>query len=240
MLLFRLPRAPCDAGGIELYTPMLSDANRNEPEEARQPSQTDQKSSGAQPPTPTRTPVSAPTIPEPRATNADTTDDDYLYRLLREDDEAPTLAPPPGARGGITPIPATSPATTPHGRVIHQEISPTLERREVLQGARLGEKYLRVKQPQKGFFRKQADDELEATVPAPEPRTGAERLLRRGRVALFGEPLTTAQQIHERLTKVKALAVLSSDAISSAAAATRPGQSPRFARATIYEPPPCG
>ena len=37
---------------------------------------------------------------------------------------------------------------------------------------------------------------------------------------VIGEPLTTAQASHERLTKTKALAVLSSDALSSVAYAT--------------------
>ena len=37
---------------------------------------------------------------------------------------------------------------------------------------------------------------------------------------LIGAPLTTASAAHERLTKVKALAVLSSDALSSVAYAT--------------------
>lgn len=148
-----------------------------------------------------------------------------MLRLLREDDETPPLAPPkrrasPTSIPTITPIPAPSPAAAPHGQVVHEEISPTLERRETVKGGRLGETYIRVKHPEHGYFARKASDELEATVPAPEPRSGAERTLRRVRTALFGAPLTTAQQIHERLTKVKALAVLSSDAISSVAYAT--------------------
>jgi amino acid transporter len=43
--------------------------------------------------------------------------------------------------------------------------------------------------------------------------TGARRLL-------FGSPLPTAEEVHQRLTKVKALAVFSSDALSSVAYAT--------------------
>ena len=37
---------------------------------------------------------------------------------------------------------------------------------------------------------------------------------------LFGDPLSTSQLIHERLTKIKALAVFASDALSSTAYAT--------------------
>jgi hypothetical protein len=43
--------------------------------------------------------------------------------------------------------------------------------------------------------------------------TGIRRLL-------FGSPLPTVEEVHQRLTKVKALAVFSSDALSSVAYAT--------------------
>ncbi len=151
-------------------------------------------------------------------------DDDVLFRLLRESeesDETPDLMPPSQrAEARITPLPAPSPTSIQHGQVTHEEISPTLERRETVKSGRLGDTYVRVKHPERGYFARRAADELEARVPAPAPRTGTERVLRRVRTALFGAPLTTAQQIHERLTKVKALAVLSSDAISSVAYAT--------------------
>lgn len=140
---------------------------------------------------------------------------------MREDDSAPAQAPSPKrAPASVTPIAAPPTTANPRSRVIQHDVSPTLERREVLRGAKLGDKYVRVKHPDPGFFRRQAADELEVIVPAPTPRTGAERAFQRARTTLFGAPLTTAQQVHERLTKVKALAVLSSDAISSVAYAT--------------------
>ncbi|HLG70920.1 MAG TPA: APC family permease [Chloroflexota bacterium] len=52
------------------------------------------------------------------------------------------------------------------------------------------------------------------------PTTGAGKLSAGIRRVLIGRPLATEQQIHERLTKVKGLAVLSSDALSSVAYAT--------------------
>jgi amino acid transporter len=52
---------------------------------------------------------------------------------------------------------------------------------------------------------------------AGEGRRGAWRRLKR---VLIGAPLSTAEAVHERLSKVKALAVLSSDALSSVAYAT--------------------
>src|SRR2546422_2684297 len=57
---------------------------------------------------------------------------------------------------------------------------------------------------------------VEATKVTQAPRTVWDRLKR----LLIGAPIATAQSEHERLTKFKALAVLSSDAISSVAYAT--------------------
>jgi len=49
------------------------------------------------------------------------------------------------------------------------------------------------------------------------PRTAAGRLWRQGKRVLIGRPIPSTQAAQERLTRVKALAVLSSDAISSVA-----------------------
>ena len=53
-----------------------------------------------------------------------------------------------------------------------------------------------------------------------EPESTAGRLYQRVRRLVIGTPLRTSQAIHERLTKVQALAVFSSDALSSTAYAT--------------------
>ncbi|TME00017.1 MAG: APC family permease [Chloroflexi bacterium] len=65
-------------------------------------------------------------------------------------------------------------------------------------------------------FDKVAEGYLQAKEESVKPTTQLGRLRR----ALLGRPLASKQQIHERLTKVKALAVLSSDALSSVAYAT--------------------
>lgn len=52
------------------------------------------------------------------------------------------------------------------------------------------------------------------------PTSGVGRAFLRVRRLLIGQPLQTSQAIHERLTKIKALPVFSSDAISSTAYAT--------------------
>ena len=52
------------------------------------------------------------------------------------------------------------------------------------------------------------------------PQTRLGRLFRRLRLVLIGKPLETSEAIHQRLSKIQALAVFSSDALSSTAYAT--------------------
>src|SRR6185312_3714827 len=61
---------------------------------------------------------------------------------------------------------------------------------------------------------------VRATRRASEPTSSGGRLLAGLKHALVGDPLSLQHYIHERLSKLKALAVLSSDAISSVAYAT--------------------
>jgi amino acid transporter len=61
---------------------------------------------------------------------------------------------------------------------------------------------------------------LVAKEAASAPRTSAGRLIGRVRGVLFGRPLSIHEEIGERLSKAKALAIFSSDAISSSAYAT--------------------
>ena len=61
---------------------------------------------------------------------------------------------------------------------------------------------------------------LRATVRAERPPEGMGRVLADLRTMLLGAPLASARLSHERLSKFKALAVLSSDALSSVSYAT--------------------
>jgi amino acid transporter len=92
--------------------------------------------------------------------------------------------------------------------------------KEGMQGRRPGDRYVRVHRIQTDDFQRTAPGLLVATEEALEARSGAGRAFGRVKRALIGAPLTTAAAAHERLTKVKALAVLSSDALSSVAYAT--------------------
>ncbi|MGI8846747.1 MAG: APC family permease [Candidatus Dormibacteria bacterium] len=85
---------------------------------------------------------------------------------------------------------------------------------------RRGERYVRVVRSKKQGFEKVAPGWLQATSRTGAPKNGLARVRARLRNVILGTPLATHQAAHERLTKLKALAVLSSDALSSVAYAT--------------------
>jgi amino acid transporter len=98
-------------------------------------------------------------------------------------------------------------------------ISPDLvsvEHRGALPDAR----YVRVVRARHDGFDRLAPGLLQATTRTAVRDGTVARVRGRLRNALIGAPLSTSQFVHERLTKVKALAVLSSDALSSVAYAT--------------------
>src|SRR5919206_1912801 len=91
-----------------------------------------------------------------------------------------------------------------------------LEWREVHQGARPGDQFVRIARHRS--FRRLGTGRYEIRT---QPRlSGLGGLYTRLKRVIIGEPLATAAAGHERLTKLKALAVLSSDALSSVAYAT--------------------
>ena len=95
-----------------------------------------------------------------------------------------------------------------------------LERRAIMQGEKIGSHYVRKQFTHMDEFRRRSDGVLEATERTLAPRSGLGKGVQRVKRFMLGERLTTQQQVNERLTKVMALAVLSSDAISSVAYAT--------------------
>ena len=112
---------------------------------------------------------------------------------------------------------AELPKTSPESSV--WPISPDLvsvEHRGALPDAR----YVRVVRARHDGFDRLAPGLLQATTRTAVRSGPVARVRGRVRNALIGAPLSTSQFVHERLTKVKALAVLSSDALSSVAYAT--------------------
>lgn len=89
-----------------------------------------------------------------------------------------------------------------------------------MQGRLPGDRYVRVHRVQTADFERTGPGHLVATEEALEARGSAGRAFGKVKRAVIGAPLSTAQAAHERLTKTKALAVLSSDALSSVAYAT--------------------
>ena len=92
--------------------------------------------------------------------------------------------------------------------------------RRSLAGRKLGDRRVRIERPHAEFFRYSGQNVLVAKESASRPRTSSGRALAHVRGVLIGRPLTIYQEIEERLSKKKALATFSSDAISSSAYAT--------------------
>jgi amino acid transporter len=92
--------------------------------------------------------------------------------------------------------------------------------RRPLQGRKLGDKRIRVERPHAAYFRWTGPGQLTAKESASGPTTATGRALARVRGVFLGRPLASEEEIGERLSKKKALAIFSSDAISSSAYAT--------------------
>lgn len=120
---------------------------------------------------------------------------------------SPRLAPPPP----VTVKPPRRPA--PRAQADLQGMQP-------LQGRHAGDRYVRVVRQHSDDFRFVAPGHLIATRDAMEARGGFGRAFGRVKRFVIGAPIETAMAAHERLSKKKALAVLSSDALSSVAYAT--------------------
>ncbi|MGH2510578.1 MAG: APC family permease, partial [Ktedonobacteraceae bacterium] len=95
-----------------------------------------------------------------------------------------------------------------------------LRRMEVRQGKFPGQERIRIVRPNRTSLERVNTGLLKATEASMAPDGGFGKVMYRIKRFLIGNPLSNAQAIHERLTKFKALAVLSSDAISSVAYAT--------------------
>jgi amino acid transporter len=98
--------------------------------------------------------------------------------------------------------------------------APATDQPRELRGQKPGDRRVRVERPQSQYFRWTPTGALEARPKAHEQKGALARVRTTSRRVLFGRPLASAEEIGERLSKVKALAIFSSDAISSSAYAT--------------------
>ena len=109
---------------------------------------------------------------------------------------------------------------TPETTLQNKEIRTDLVISEVKKGGRVGDTYVRTRQSHPQYFRKVGPAHFIATPESDRPAGLFARLYRMLKRVVIGRPLETAEEIYERLNKVKALAVFGSDAISSSAYAT--------------------
>jgi amino acid transporter len=86
-------------------------------------------------------------------------------------------------------------------------------------GTRPGDAYVRTARPYHRLFRGRKG-RLVATAESYRPETMVGKIGQRLKSTFIGRPLFSQDEVHERLTKTKALAVFGSDAISSCAYAT--------------------
>lgn len=105
--------------------------------------------------------------------------------------------------------------------------------RKLLQGRKPGDRRVRVERPEARYFRRSRPGIVVAKSTAIVPRGRLGRAGFSARRRLFGAPLASAQEIHERLPKWKALAVFSSDVMSSVAYATEASMFTLLAAGTV-------
>ena len=99
-------------------------------------------------------------------------------------------------------------------------LEPDLNLGDIKQGVRPGDTYVRMRHPRERLFRKVGPGRFVAMPESDQPDSFFEKSYRAIKRVLIGRPLETSEEIHQRLNKIKALAVFGSDAISSSAYAT--------------------
>jgi amino acid transporter len=96
-------------------------------------------------------------------------------------------------------------------------VNPLLEVRERHRGRRPGDAYVRIVRPFEEEFERGEEGQLVASERTVLERRGWTKGLRALRTFLIGRPISSHLESNERLTKLKALAIFSSDNISSSA-----------------------
>jgi amino acid transporter len=106
-------------------------------------------------------------------------------------------------------------------RVPRRQPLPDVEATEIVKGTKPGSRFARrVREGERRFARSEDEGTFRATHRATAPRTGAQRFWTQVRKVAIGSPISSEDAEAQRLPKTKALAVFSSDALSSSAYAT--------------------
>ena len=133
---------------------------------------------------------------------------------------SPETPPPPPERKGSRPISEGDGHEASH-RVQRASSFDPHSSTEMHQGAKPGSRFARLtRSRQKVFERGGGEGVLVATRLADRPRTIRDRLWRDFKRTLIGAPLSSARLHEEKLSKIKALPIFASDALSSTAYAT--------------------
>lgn len=103
---------------------------------------------------------------------------------------------------------------------VEGRLAPHLRIGEVRRGSKPGTQYVRVTRAAERPFLRTGAARWQATLAAERPRSRLGRFWSSARHVIFGAPLASSRSLEERLSKVKALAIFSSDALSSSAYAT--------------------
>jgi amino acid transporter len=134
---------------------------------------------------------------------------DPIEKQLPEDDPVQNTASNKGE--GVTDSSDT---------VLIEDDPALLARAEVRAGKFPGQERVRIVRPRRTSLKRLGTGLLAATAATQARHGPVGRLIYQTKRFLIGSPIASSQAEHERLTKFKALAVLSSDAISSVAYAT--------------------
>ena len=153
-----------------------------------------------------------------------------FVRISRRSGEGKVTPQPAAVKPAVSGALAT-PGLVTHAREERERIviprqerdrSPSavdVELREVRWGATSRGPYLRVV-PSRQRFKRIGAGHIAATRESSTPIGRFERLLQAIKGMVLGSPFASSQIVHERLNKLKALAIFSSDALSSSAYAT--------------------
>jgi len=100
------------------------------------------------------------------------------------------------------------------------KLNPDLSVSQIKHGKRPGDVYVQKVRTHDRVFRRVGPGHFIATAESDVPTTPFEKIYRTAKRVLVGERLESSEEAHQRLNKLKALAVFGSDAISSSAYAT--------------------
>ncbi len=108
----------------------------------------------------------------------------------------------------------------PDGEPGHPKLNPDLSVSQIKHGKRPGDIYVHKVRTHDRVFRRVGPGHFVATAESDVPTSAFERGYRALKRVIVGARLESAEEAHQRLSKLKALAVFGSDAISSSAYAT--------------------